>query len=140
MRIAIIEDDYSMRQILVKIIQSIDSGIIIDEFESGSEFLHQVQVRDVMNCEGDVPRGWDCAISDVLLPGATGLEIGQNIKSGDDYPNIPLMFVTGMSDQSSIGQIEEYGLILTKPYSIRTAKYMLTRWLDDVLNKSDIIL
>jgi DNA-binding response OmpR family regulator len=140
MRIAIIEDNEPMRQILVTIVKSIDNGIIIDEFESGSEFLHQMQLRDVMNCEGDVPRGWDCAILDVLLPGATGLEIGENIKSGDDYPNIPLMFVTGMSDQSSIGQFEEYGLILTKPYSIRTAKYILRKWFDDVLDNSDKIL
>jgi len=76
----VVDDDPSIRSLLIKLIRSI--GLPVEAFSSSQEFLSSTR-----------PEGPACLVLDVRLPGLSGLELQERlVQSGVD---IPVIFITG---------------------------------------------
>src|ERR1700729_4316791 len=77
--IAIIDDDQSMRDTLLDLIES--TGLVARCFGSAEEFL-----------EYDLHRQVGCLIAEIQMPGMSGLELQARLK--EERCNIPIIFIT----------------------------------------------
>jgi FixJ family two-component response regulator len=81
--IAVIDDDASMRTALVKLFRSL--GYDVRGFESAEEFLGYGPVRS-----------FSCLVTDIQLPGMSGIELQQHIKA-NQY-SLPVIMITARHD------------------------------------------
>jgi FixJ family two-component response regulator len=77
--IAIIDDDQSMRDTLLDLIES--TGLVARCFGSAEEFL-----------EYDLHRQVGCLIAEIQMPEMSGLELQARLK--EEQCNIPIIFIT----------------------------------------------
>ena len=71
--------------------------------------------------------GWvrpDLILADVMMPGMNGFELFDKIQSRPEWQTIPVIFVTGLTDEAAINRARELGVdaYLTKP--IRSEELM----------------
>jgi len=79
-RVAVVDDDPSVRRALQRILTVLDIGV--ESFASGEEFLNSLPDRPP-----------DCVVLDLHMPGMGGLEVQQQIKRLDTV--LPVVIVTG---------------------------------------------
>jgi len=79
-KVAVIDDDPSMRRALVRLIKS--AGIEATAFPSAREFLDEPVHRQV-----------DCAVTDMSMPGFDGLRLQEELNK--TMPHISVVFLTG---------------------------------------------
>lgn len=62
----------------------------------------------------------DCIILDFMMPGMDGFEVLRNLRADDDTCMIPVVMLTGVSEQSNIRQAIASGIdfYLVKPFDI----------------------
>jgi FixJ family two-component response regulator len=98
----VVDDDHRVREALCRLISSI--GLRVAVFGSAVEFL-----------ESEKPDAPACLILDLQLPGASGLELQQELAAGDAPP---IVFVTGHGDVPSSVRAMKAGAIefLPKPF------------------------
>jgi FixJ family two-component response regulator len=75
--IAIIDDDEGVRVSVQELLSSCGYGT--ETFASAEQFL------------SSPPRGWDCVVSDVSMPGMSGLELAREMGVRPKSPPIVLM-------------------------------------------------
>ena len=83
MKVAIIDDDKSVRTSLVRAIKT--AGMEVASFSSAHEFLHDPCLNQI-----------DCAVTDVLMPGIDGLALQEVL--AQTQPHLSLVFITGQGD------------------------------------------
>ncbi len=101
--IAVVDDDRSMRHSMRVFLRSL--GYFADAFESAEQFLESGRLRDA-----------SCLISDVRMPGMTGLELQQRLHAiGCD---IPVIFITAFADDKLRDDALKAGAVgfLHKPF------------------------
>jgi FixJ family two-component response regulator len=98
----VVDDDHRVREALCRLISSI--GLRVAVFGSAVEFL-----------KSEKPDAPACLILDLQLPGASGLELQQELAAGDAPP---IVFVTGHGDVPSSVRAMKAGAIefLPKPF------------------------
>jgi len=79
-KVAVIDDDASMRKALVRLIKS--AGIEGAAFSSAREFLDDPVHRQV-----------DCAVTDMRMPGFDGLKLQEELHK--TLPHLSMVFITG---------------------------------------------
>jgi two-component system response regulator FixJ len=82
-RIFIVDDDQAVRDSLQWLIESF--GMPVQSFSSGAQFLES----GVLDTVG-------CAILDIRMPGMSGIEASEEMKSRESY--MPVIFLTGHGD------------------------------------------
>jgi FixJ family two-component response regulator len=105
--IAIVDDDESFRRATASFIRSL--GYAAAAFGSAQAFLESDRINDT-----------DCVISDVQMPGMTGIELqGRLIAQGH---HLPVIFVTAYPEVKTRGRALAAGAVgyLDKPFSDRT--------------------
>jgi FixJ family two-component response regulator len=85
-RISIVDDDASIREALKSLMRSVNFNV--EAFPSAEEFLASDRARDT-----------ECLILDVYLPGMSGLELQERLKS--QHSAIPVIFITAHADELS---------------------------------------
>ena len=101
--IAVVDDDESVREALTGLMKSLGYGAAA--FQSAEEFLNSSQRR-----------GAACLISDVQMPGMTGLELHDRlVASGEPIPTI---LITAYPDETARTRAARAGVscYLTKPF------------------------
>jgi FixJ family two-component response regulator len=102
--IAIVDDDASVRRALSRLVRSV--GLEAEPFATAEEFL-------------DAPRAAavDCLIVDLQLPGLTGLQLQQRLKT--EGRNVPVVFVTAYGNNQVRAQALGAGAValLDKPFT-----------------------
>jgi FixJ family two-component response regulator len=101
--IAIVEDDASVREALTNLMSSVGYDAV--SYASGDEFMRSAD-RD----------STACLITDVNMPGMTGLQLHQKlVKSGF---RIPTVFMTAFPDEAVRTKVAQAGVdcYLTKPF------------------------
>jgi FixJ family two-component response regulator len=98
----VVDDDYRVREALSSLINSI--GLEVAVFGSAQEFL-----------ESEKPDSPACLVLDLELPGASGLDLQQELAAGNSPP---IIFITGHGDVSSSVRAMKAGAIefLPKPF------------------------
>ena len=76
----VVDDDAAVRRALERLIKSV--GLVVETFASAREFLHR-----------DPPDGPACVVTDVRMPGLSGLDLQKEL--GDAGLSMPIVFMTG---------------------------------------------
>ena len=102
-QVYVVDDDLSVREGVGRLIRS--SGLKVEAFASAQEFLS--------NWPSEALR---CLVLDVQLPGISGLDLQQELRSRD--AQIPIVFMTGFGDIPMSVRAMKAGAIefLTKPF------------------------
>jgi FixJ family two-component response regulator len=82
-RVAVVDDDPSFRESLVRLIES--EGYRVIQFSSAADFLAHNRSESI-----------ECAIVDLLMPGLSGIELQQRI--GEMLPHVSVVFLTGHAE------------------------------------------
>jgi len=112
--ISVVDDDTSVREALRGLLRSV--GFQVEVFGSAEEFLTSGRLADTA-----------CLILDVRMPGATGLQLQEQlIASGS---TISIIFITAHGDEDARSRALELGAIdfLQKPFSEKTLLGALSR-------------
>jgi FixJ family two-component response regulator len=101
--VAIIEDDESYRVAVQRLLKS--AGLSVQSFDSAEAFLNSGQQRET-----------GCLISDIRMPGMSGLELQSKLNS--DHCPIPTIFITAHGDEKMRLQAMRGGAVkfLAKPF------------------------
>ena len=83
MKVAVIDDDKSVRTSLARAIKT--AGIEVASFSSAHEFLDDPCLNQI-----------DCAVTDVRMPGIDGLALQEML--AQTQPHLSLVFITGQGD------------------------------------------
>jgi len=113
----ILDDDRSIRWVLEKSLGK--TGMNTVSFENGNDLLHRL--------EHESP---DAIISDIRMPGISGLDLLTTIK--EQHPELPVIIMTAHSDLDSAVSSYSRGAFeyLPKPFDIDEAVAMTQRALD----------
>ena len=102
--IAIVDDDESFRKAITSFVRSL--GYIATAFASAEAFLKSDSMQDV-----------DCVITDVQMPGMTGIELqGHLVAQGRQ---LPIIFMTAFPEMKARARALTAGAVgfLEKPFS-----------------------
>jgi FixJ family two-component response regulator len=101
--IAIVDDDQSVQSALQDLVEA--AGHLATSFGSAEAFLDSGQHRNTA-----------CLITDIRMPGMSGLELQAKLKA--EEPNIPIIFITAHGDEKMRMQAMRAGAVdfLTKPF------------------------
>jgi FixJ family two-component response regulator len=112
--IAIVDDDESVRVATRHLVQAL--GFRTSAFASAEEFLHCPQVPE-----------WSCVISDVNMPGLSGIELQRRLAA--EGRRVPIIFVTAFPDKAVEERALKAGAIgfLSKPFDGHTLVECLER-------------
>jgi FixJ family two-component response regulator len=83
MKVAVIDDDQSVRSSLARAIKT--AGMEVASFSSADEFLNDPSLNQI-----------DCAVTDVRMPGIDGLALQEML--AQTQPHLSLVFITGQGD------------------------------------------
>ena len=113
----IIDDDQSIRFVLQRALEK--AGMNITAFEFTSDLLSAISAKDV-----ELP---DAIISDIRMPGMSGLDLTKKIHQ--QYPDLPIIIMTAYSDMDSAMSAYDSGAFeyLPKPFDINEAVELARR-------------
>jgi DNA-binding response OmpR family regulator len=106
--ISVIDDDPDVLEIVALHLRT--RGFNVDEFTDADSFLESLNTR--------IP---DLIILDLKLPDADGFEICKSLKKSRKYSHIPIIMLTGKSEEENRVFGLELGAddYITKPFSVR---------------------
>jgi len=110
--ILLAEDDQEMRAMLKRILT--DRGYDVETCADGFELFQHFGSFS----QADLPPQFDLVISDIRMPGFTGMEILDYVHDTGGFP--PMMLITAFGDQRTHRDAEDLGVaaILDKPFDI----------------------
>ena len=121
-RILLVDDEEQVVQVTGEILQSL-----------GYEIVGKTSPLEALQLFSSAPHEFDMIITDLTMPGLTGLELSEQVKVL--RPDIPIILFTGYSDQVSkdaavVAGIKEYCM---KPISMRELSYVVGRFLGNAV-------
>jgi DNA-binding response OmpR family regulator len=105
--ILLVEDELFVREATRSILE-----------HAGFEVLPAEDARDAMKVYEGFTREIDLVMTDMVLPGGTGRQVGQDLRRRS--PEIVVLMTSGYSDQDEMEEPEARTYFLAKPYSKRT--------------------
>jgi len=117
--ILIVDDSQTMRRVLRKTVTL--SGVEIGEcWEAGDgrEALQVLQSRSI-----------DLILSDINMPGLSGLEMIQEMKREEKWRRIPVILITSLADEERLQEASTLGVewYLQKPFHPEVLRDLLTQ-------------
>ncbi|MCC7048079.1 MAG: PAS-domain containing protein [Alphaproteobacteria bacterium] len=118
-RVLVIDDQELVATMLAKSLERL-----------GYEVTACTDPSDAVEALGEDPNAWDAIVSDVKMPGISGLELVRFVKSL--RPDIPVILCSGFSDELAEVQARALGVmaILAKPVDAAKLAWTLRRALD----------
>ena len=111
-RVLIAEDNDEMRQLLAKVLRA--NGYAAVECRDGADLTARLEVFVGRRADSD----FDAIISDIFMPGPTGLEILEALHDRTGLP--PVILITAFGDKGIHARAEKAGAaaVLDKPFMI----------------------
>jgi CheY-like chemotaxis protein len=111
-RVLIAEDDDKMRQLLVKVVRG--DGYDVVECRNGIDLFGYLEAFVGRHAAVD----FDVIISDILMPGPTGLEILEALCDRTGFP--PVILITAFGDRGTHARAQKAkaAAVLDKPFEI----------------------
>ena len=121
----IVDDDESIRWVLEKALAR--ENLATQSFSSARDAMQALQTS--------MPQ---VLVSDIRMPGASGLELLQTIKAR--HPGIPVIIITAFSDLDSAVSAFQGGAFeyLAKPFDVDKAVELIRRALEESLREADV--
>lgn len=106
-RVLVADDEPHIRRILVTLLEA--SGLAVDAVHDGQAALDKL--------EGDTP--YALALLDIMMPGATGLEVLSQIRGTPHRDRLPVIILTAKGQDADREEALRLGAtdFLTKPFS-----------------------
>ena len=110
--ILLAEDDQEMRAMLKRLLQ--DKGYDVETCVDGFELIQHFGSFSQQN----LPKQFDLVVSDIRMPGFTGMEILDYVHETGGFP--PIMLITAFGDQKTHDRAHNLGVaaIMDKPFDI----------------------
>lgn len=107
-QVALAEDDDALRSLLATVLRR--AGYRVREFSSGSQLLHMLGPATAA--------GVDLVISDIRMPGASGLEVLAQLHGGEQP--VPVVLMTAFGDHSTHEKALKMGAaaLIDKPFEL----------------------
>jgi CheY-like chemotaxis protein len=117
-RIMLVDDEDQVVQVTGEILQSL-----------GYNIVGRTSSEEALKLFSSSPHDFDMVITDLTMPGFTGLELSERLKKV--RPDIPIILFTGYSDQISKDAAIEAGIneYCMKPISMRELSTVVGRFL-----------
>ena len=111
-RILLAEDDDEMRTLLARVLYA--DGYAVAECRDGIDLFGRIEPFVVR----EVPLDVDAIVSDICMPGLTGLEILEDLHDRAGFP--PVILITAFGDKGIHARAERAGVaaMLDKPFGI----------------------
>ena len=111
-RILVAEDDPAMRQLLASALRW--EGYHVVAVRSGKELLDRLGSATLSH------HGYDAIVSDIRMPGPSGLDVLWGLRSGHD--ETPIILITAFGSEETHARAKEHGAtaILDKPFVIES--------------------
>ena len=112
-RILLAEDDDEMRALLAQSLHK--AGYEVIEFSNGTSLFYDISFSLLVDEEYDKV---DLIVSDVRMPGKSGIEILENLHDIDRFP--PIILITAFGDEKIHAMAERLGVaaMFDKPFDI----------------------
>lgn len=104
-RIAIVDDDESIRRGLKRLLQA--HQCTVSTYSSAEEFLEDAQGREM-----------DIALVDIYLPGLSGIELLKRLRAEGGRPPVVLMTAHGESETADVLLAAGRPTCLRKPFTL----------------------
>jgi CheY-like chemotaxis protein len=123
-RVLVAEDDSAMRELIVSMLAH--DGYEVVEARDGAQVLHHI---GALMSEGRISDPPDLIITDVRMPGMTGLEILRSMRRADW--RTPFIVMTAFGDAATHAEARRWGAaaVLDKPFEL----HLLRRMVHDLL-------
>jgi CheY-like chemotaxis protein len=75
---------------------------------------------------------FDLIIADIKMPGLDGVEMIKKIRvqaSGQNRPEVPVVFITGHSEDETVEQAKKLGEVIFKPFDASEFLNIITKYL-----------
>lgn len=123
-RVLVAEDDREMRKLILRTLRK--DGFSAEGVGSGSELLHRIGTS-LLSSTGAPP---DLIISDIRMPGFSGLEVLSGLREADW--SMPVILITAFGDEETHAEARRLGAaaVFDKPFDIddlRTAVLYASR-------------
>jgi FixJ family two-component response regulator len=107
LEIAVIDDDQSFREALVESLSSL--GYLTNGFASAEDYIRV-----------PVGRSFDCIVTDIHMPGMSGLDLMKRLTTGGE--TTPVVLITARSDTNLEAKAVAAGAVclLRKPFEIKS--------------------
>jgi DNA-binding response OmpR family regulator len=115
--VLVAEDDKEMRQMLVQALRK--DGYEVSECSNGFHMLGKLGNRllepEVLKCEA---KEYDLIISDIRMPGVTGLSVLEGMRLFEGFP--PMILITAFGDEETHAKAREFGAaaVFDKPFEL----------------------
>jgi CheY-like chemotaxis protein len=111
-RILLAEDDGEMREMLSFVLWR--EGYAVESITDGASLLQRLDEADSSDAID-----WDLVISDIRMPGITGMEVLEYLKARGNLP--PLMLITAFGDEQTHELARRLGAValLDKPFDLQ---------------------
>ncbi len=123
--VAVVEDEPLIRQMIIERLRK-NGFARVDGFANGQEAFDRCY--DQMKS-----KPYDLVITDLKVPGLTGLELITKLRDENSYSATPMVIVTGHSDSGLIKKAIEVGVTqyLLKPFSMGDLDKKVNRALEN---------
>jgi DNA-binding NtrC family response regulator len=109
--ILVADDDEDLRELLV-VCLALD-GHHIEEVSTGLELA--ARIRD--------PDGLDLVITDVRMPGMTGIDVLAAMRGSATAQHVPVILMTAFGDEETYEVAQRFGAeVMTKPFELETLR------------------
>ena len=124
-RILLAEDDSDLRSFVSSALRRVDYQVV--EAKNGWELAEQLNLAQIRHGN---ERPFDLIISDVRMPGRTGLDVLAGLRFHRWAP--PMILVTAFGDRDLHNKAEQLGAaaVLDKPFDIDELRELVRRLLD----------
>jgi len=86
------------------------SSLLVKKFESVGAIVATVSAGDIAaaNIKKEMP---NIVLLDIMLPGADGFQIIQQLKADPDTKNIPVIMLSNLGERDQIEKAKKYGAV-----------------------------
>lgn len=119
------EDDDELRRLLAEALRA--EGLAVTECPNG---LVLVETLVSWLEQGEPP--FDLVVSDVRMPGVTGLSVLEGLSDWDEIRNLPMLLITGFGDSRLHALARKFGALslLEKPFEMTTLIHIVRSVID----------
>lgn len=119
------EDDADLRALLADTLRS--EGLSVTECPNGLALVEML----VSRLEQGEPR-FDLVVSDVRMPGVTGLSVLEGLSDWEELRNLPMILITAFGDPRLHALARKFGALslLEKPFEMTTLIHVVRSVID----------
>ena len=126
-RVLVAEDDSAMRELLMLVLT--ERGYEVDSVSSGSEMI---RLLSESNQGGSLAERFDLIITDVRMPGVSGLDAVDQLRRGGN--RTPVIVVTAFPHDGTRSRAQRLETcLLAKPFDLDALRYAVHAALDSTL-------